>query len=70
MAKPNARKQQVVLTAEYMFNIAVKEAPKQGAANQRIRQILSEWYDVPVKNVRCITGHRSLKKKFDITLPN
>lgn len=65
---PDARKEKVLQSRETEFIISVKEAAERNLANARIRQILAEWYDVPMGKVRLISGHHSSKKKFEISL--
>lgn len=67
-ATPDAKKEQVRQTQDTEFFISIKEVAARNSANAKIRQILAEWYDVPMGKVRLISGHHSSKKKFEISL--
>lgn len=68
MATPQARKEKIEQLDSSSWSIAVKEPALCNLANTRIRQLLAEWYDIPMGKVRLVSGHRSPKKIFDIEL--
>lgn len=68
MAIPQARKEKIEQLDNGSWSIAVKEPALRNLANTRIRQLLAEWYDIPMGKVRLVSGHRSPKKIFDIEL--
>ena len=62
------KKEKVEKVAPDTYEMVVKEPVERNLANQRIRQILSEEYNVILGSVRIITGHHSQSKIFDIDL--
>ncbi len=64
---PGAKRESVIQTDEKNFTIAVKEPAERNLANQRVREVIAEYFEVPVGKVRLITGHRSPTKVFDIS---
>lgn len=64
---PGAKRESVIQTDERTFTIAVKEPAERNLANQRVRQLVAEYFEVPVGKVRLISGHRSPTKVFDIS---
>jgi len=62
------KKEKVTKVSDDVYEMVVKEPAERNLANHRIRQILSEEYDVILGSVRIITGHHSQSKIFDIDL--
>ena len=62
------KKEKIVKKSDNTYEMVVKEPAERNLANKRIRQILSDEYDVTIGNVRIITGHHSQSKIFDIAL--
>ena len=65
-ANPSARKERVMKIDNTTYQIAVREPAERNMANVRIREILSEEFNVPVSEVKVLTGHRSSSKRFSI----
>ncbi len=63
----NSKKEKVRKIDEDVFEIYVKEPPRQNMANRRIAEILSVEYGVDKRCVKLITGHKSPRKKFEIS---
>lgn len=61
-----ARKERVMKIDETTYQIAVKEPAERNMANTRIREILSEEFNVPVTEVKILTGHRSSSKMLTV----
>jgi uncharacterized protein YggU (UPF0235/DUF167 family) len=66
LVTPGARKERVTVKSPDTFLISVREPAERNLANHRIRQILAEYYSVPVAQVRLLTGHRSSSKMLVI----
>ena len=64
--KPNAKKSKVEKIEEYMFSVWVDEIPSEGKANKRLIEILSDYFNVPKRNVRIIKGKKSRNKIIEI----
>jgi uncharacterized protein YggU (UPF0235/DUF167 family) len=65
-ANPGARKERVMKIDDTTYQIAVKEPAERNMANTRIREILSEEFNVPVTEVKILTGHRSSSKILSV----
>ncbi len=65
---PKAKREIVEKTGELTFEMTVKEPAERNLANQRIRELLADQYQVGVKAVRIVSGHHSGSKIFDVTL--
>jgi uncharacterized protein YggU (UPF0235/DUF167 family) len=65
-AYPGAKKEKVTSKKDSVFEISVKEPAERNLANKRIRQILAEFFSVPVTQVTMLTGHQSSSKMFSI----
>ncbi len=63
----NSKKEKVRKIEEGVFEMYVKEPPMQNMANKRITEILAMHYGVDKRSVKLITGHKSPRKKFEIT---
>ena len=63
---PGARKEKVEKKEENVFYMSVREKAERGEANARVREIVAEWYSVPVSRTRLVKGHRSPNKVISI----
>jgi len=63
---PGARKETIQATGEHTFTITVRESAQQNRANTRVRELLAQHFNVPVQQVRIVTGHRSRSKIVSI----
>ena len=63
---PQARRESVVALADGALSISVKEKPERGAANGRVRELLADYFGVPLSRVNMIKGHRAHNKLFSI----
>ncbi len=61
---PESKKEEVFRESEDMLIIRVKEKPSMGAANKRVREILSSIFFG--KRVELTKGHKSKSKIFKI----
>ena len=59
---PAASRESVSLGKKSVLEISVKEKPKGGNANDRVRELVAKYFSVPVKNVRIIKGSTSRVK--------
>ena len=48
--------------SEDHFEISVKEKAERNMANTRVLELVAEYFQVPVKSVRIINGHRHPSK--------
>jgi len=65
-AKPNAKENKVEKIDDQHFTVSVKEPPMDNKANLAIIELLSEYFNVPISNVRLIAGRTTKNKVFEI----
>lgn len=64
--KSRAKEESIEKIDGMHFSISVKEPPKEGKANEAVRRVLAEYFDVVFSRVRLISGFSSRQKKFEI----
>ncbi|HIO42311.1 MAG TPA: DUF167 domain-containing protein [Aquifex sp.] len=67
-AKPRSKKEGVKKLAENYFEVRVNQPPEKGRANERIAELLAEYFDIPKSRVRLVRGETSKEKVFEIDL--
>ena len=67
-AKPRSKKEGVKEIAKNYFEVRVNQPPEKGRANERIVELLAEYFDIPKSKVRLIKGETSKEKVFEIEL--
>ncbi len=65
-AKPKAKRERVVKLDDAVFEVAVREAPRDGKANKRIQELLAAYLQVPVGRLRLIKGATTRRKIFEL----
>ena len=65
-AKPKSKKEGVKKLADLLFEVRVNAPPEKGRANERIRELLAEYFNVPKSKVRLVRGETSKEKVFEI----
>ena len=66
IAKPNSRKESIVVLPDGSFAIKVNAVPEDGKANLRIIEMLSEHFKIPKSRIDIVSGHKGKKKIFSI----
>ncbi|MBI3194980.1 MAG: DUF167 domain-containing protein [Ignavibacteriae bacterium] len=64
--KPNARKNEVTKTEDNLFLVSVNVPPADGKANEKVIELLSDYFDKPKRAIRIISGFSSKKKILEI----
>ncbi len=62
----HARKEVVEKVSSDTFKMSVKEKAERNMANMRVKELLAQTLNVPVKHIRLISGHTSPSKIFSI----
>lgn len=62
----NEKKEGVALIKGDKFEIKVNAKPKQGLANERVKEILSGYFNLPKNKVKLIKGLRRRNKIYQI----
>jgi len=60
--KPNSKIEKVKKVDSNHFEVWVKEVPIEGKANQRLIEIMSEYFGIPKKNIVILSGQNSKNK--------
>ena len=67
-AKPKAKKEGVKKLSEELLEVRVNAPPEKGKANERIRELLAEYFKVPKSKVKLVKGETSKEKIFEVEL--
>ena len=67
---PLSRRERIVMGKQGILEIAVRESAEQGAANERVRQLVALHYKVGIPAVRLVTGAHSPRKTYSVTVPS
>lgn len=65
---PSSRKEEIVKKEKDSFEIKIKEKPERGEANKRIKELLSEYFNIPLRKISLIKGAKQKSKIFDIKI--
>lgn len=65
---PESKKEKIEQKNENNFTLFVKEPAERNMANNRIRQIMADFYRVNVNSVRILNGHHSPSKILSINV--
>lgn len=65
-AKIRAREARIKKIDDTHFEVAVKEPPVDGRANQAILEALSEYLEIPTSRLKIVSGHTSRQKIFEV----
>ncbi len=63
-----AKKESVAETKPQYFEVSVRAKAERNEANVRMKELLAEYFSVPVQALRIINGHHSPRKLIDINL--
>ncbi len=63
---PNAKREELVKKKPTVFDIYVKEKAERNLANNRCREILANYFAVPVSAIRIVNGHHERTKLISI----
>jgi hypothetical protein len=64
--KTGVKKERVEEQKSGRLGVFVKTAPKQGAANARVVELVAKHFGVAQKKVRIIRGHKSPSKILEV----
>lgn len=64
--KTNSKKESVEKQEDGSYLVRVRALPVEGKANERIRELLAEHFQVAKKLVTIVSGLKAKKKIFDI----
>ena len=65
-AKTNSRTEFVEKQADGSYVVRVKAPPVDGKANERIRELLAEHFNLPKSHIEISSGHKGKRKIFEI----
>lgn len=64
--KPNARKNEVKVIGENTYQVSVSVPPVDGKANEKLIEVLAEYFHKPKREIEIRSGHSSKMKIVDI----
>lgn len=62
------KKNQIIKKKDDNFDVRIKEAPIQGAANKKIKEVLSKYFNVSESKVRILKGFKKRNKIIEIKI--
>lgn len=62
------KKEQIIKKKEDSFDIKIKQEPIQGAANKKLIEVLSDYFNIPAKKVRILKGFKRRNKIVEINI--
>ena len=65
---PKAKREQIKRINDQTFELTVKEPAERNLANNRIKEMISEFSAVETKAVRLVSGHHSGSKILDVKM--
>ena len=65
-AKPRSKKEGVKQITKELYEVRVNQPPEKGRANERIKELLAEYFKVPKSKVKLVRGETSKEKIFEI----
>jgi uncharacterized protein (TIGR00251 family) len=65
-AKPASKKAYIKKVGEKEYIVSVKEPPIKGLANLSIIAVLSDYFKIPARCIRIVSGYRSRNKIIEI----
>jgi uncharacterized protein YggU (UPF0235/DUF167 family) len=63
---PGAKEEKIIKKSDDEFLIFVREKAKEGRANERVRKVLSEFLNLPEKDLILVRGGKQRKKIFQV----
>ncbi len=67
-ATAGSKKEKIEKSSKDHFKISVKEKAERNMANTRIREVLAEYFLLPIGKIRLISGHHSPSKIFSVDI--
>jgi len=64
--KANARKNEVIRTADGIFVIRVTAPPVDGKANEKVIEVLSEYLNKPKRTISIVSGFKGKNKIIEV----
>lgn len=65
----NSKKESIIKKSEDTYFLSVKEPAERNLANRRVCEIMANNFNIPLKNIRIISGHQNPSKILSINLP-
>ena len=65
VVKTGAKKNEILKKGE-QYEVRVKKRPIEGAANEAVAEVLSEYFKIPKSLIKIKSGHKSKRKIIEI----
>ena len=66
VVKPNAKKSEVVQTSDGSLTVRVAVPPIEGRANEKVREVVADYFNKPKRLVSIISGFKGKYKIIEI----
>jgi Uncharacterized conserved protein len=64
--KPGASENEVKKIDEYLYEVRTTTIPEKGKANEKVIELLSDFFDVPKSKIKIIKGQASREKEVEV----
>jgi len=64
--KPGASENEVKKIDEYLYEVRTTTIPEKGKANEKVVELLSDFFDVPKSKIKIIKGQASREKEVEV----
>ncbi|WP_299226763.1 DUF167 domain-containing protein [Sulfurihydrogenibium sp.] len=64
--KPGASKNEVKKIDECLYEVRTTTIPEKGKANEKVVELLSDFFDVPKSKIKIIKGQASREKEVEV----
>lgn len=65
-AKPNSRKNEIIKLGVDYYEVKVTVPPEKGKANEKIRELLAKYFNVPKSRIELVSGESFKEKVFEV----
>jgi uncharacterized protein (TIGR00251 family) len=64
--KPGASKNEVKKIDENLYEVKTTTIPEKGKANEKVIELLSDFFDVPKSKIKIVKGQASREKEVEV----
>ena len=64
--KPGASKNEVKKIDENLYEVRTTTVPEKGKANEKVVELLSDFFDVPKSKIKIVKGQTNREKEVEV----
>lgn len=66
--KPGSSKNEVKKIEENFYEVRTTTIPEKGKANEKVIELLSDFFDIPKSKIRIVKGQTSREKEVEVDI--